>query len=173
MTVPGVIDFYGDFRIGGAFAVIGGFNKDLGFSTTNNAQDLDVIYALDADPKQADHYLFDGKSVALTRELLTVPFRNGEAIATETREFWSTDLGPVIYRGGGKIYVFKYAGEGENRGGEQFLKMMRAKSAYVKFEVGRARIRIASFHSFSDFARIIFRNCSPPRFSPSPAYVNT
>jgi hypothetical protein len=27
MTVPGVMDFYGDFRIGGPFAVIGGFNR--------------------------------------------------------------------------------------------------------------------------------------------------
>ena len=34
MTVPGVLDFYGDWRIGGPFGVIGGFNKDLGFSTS-------------------------------------------------------------------------------------------------------------------------------------------
>src|SRR5688572_19223942 len=31
MTVPGVLDFYGDWRIGGPFGVIGGFNKDLGW----------------------------------------------------------------------------------------------------------------------------------------------
>ncbi|MFL5520479.1 MAG: penicillin acylase family protein, partial [Gemmatimonadales bacterium] len=30
VTVPGVLDFYGDFRIGGPFGVIGGFNRDLG-----------------------------------------------------------------------------------------------------------------------------------------------
>lgn len=39
--VPGVIDFYGDIRIGGAFAIIGGFNRRLGWATTNNAPDLD------------------------------------------------------------------------------------------------------------------------------------
>src|SRR5688572_12200667 len=49
MTVPGVVDFYGDFRIGGPFTVIGGFNRHLGWSTTNNAQDLDQFYALDAE----------------------------------------------------------------------------------------------------------------------------
>ncbi|HCA57679.1 MAG TPA: hypothetical protein DEP46_06785, partial [Blastocatellia bacterium] len=65
MTVPGVLDFYGDFRIGGPFGVIGGFNRYLGFSTTNNSQDLDEIYALDADPAKPDHYLFDGASVPL------------------------------------------------------------------------------------------------------------
>ena len=30
MTVPGVVDFYGDFRIGGPLIVIGGFNRHLG-----------------------------------------------------------------------------------------------------------------------------------------------
>jgi acyl-homoserine-lactone acylase len=75
MTVPGVVDFYGDFRIGGPFTVIGGFNKDLGWSTTNNSQDLDDFYSLDVDPKTPDSYLFDGKSVPLKRELLTVTFQ--------------------------------------------------------------------------------------------------
>ena len=50
VTVPGVLDFYGDFRIGGPFGVIGGFNRDLGWATTNNDPILAQIYALDADP---------------------------------------------------------------------------------------------------------------------------
>ncbi|MEQ1762684.1 MAG: penicillin acylase family protein [Pyrinomonadaceae bacterium] len=171
ITVPGVLDFYGDFRIGGPFAVIGGFNKDLGFSTTNNAQDLDQIYALDADPKQADHYLFDRKSVALTRELVTVPFKNGDATSTETREFWSTDLGPVIYRGGGKIYVFKYAGEGEVRGGEQFLKMMLAKSLSEWKDAMRMRARPTSNFTYADRAGNIFYiwNAALPLLPHAPA----
>lgn len=156
ITVPGLMDFYGDFRIGGPFAVVGGFNKDLGFSTTNNSQDLDQIYALEADPQQPDHYLFDGKSVALTRELVTATFRNGDAMSTETREFWSTDLGPVIHRAGGKIYVFKYAGEGENRGGEQFLRMMRAKSLAEWKDAMRMRARPTSNFTYADRAGNIF-----------------
>jgi acyl-homoserine-lactone acylase len=40
VTVPGVLDFYGDFRVGGPFIVVGGFNRYLGWSTTNNSQDL-------------------------------------------------------------------------------------------------------------------------------------
>jgi len=171
MTVPGVLDFYGDFRIGGAFAVVGGFNKDLGFSTTNNAQDLDQIYSLDADPKQADHYIFDGKSVPLGRELVTVPFKNGEATSTETREYWSTDLGPVIHRGGGKIYVFKYASDGEIRGGEQFLKMMRAKSLAEWKDAMRMRARPTSNFTYADRAGNIFYvwNSSLPLLPHAPA----
>lgn len=150
MTVPGVVDFYGDFRIGGPFGVIGGFNRHLGFSTTNNSQDLDEIYALDADRAKPDHYIFDGRSVPLVRELITVPFRNGDALSTETREFWSTRLGPVIKRADGKIYVFKYAGEGEVRGGEQFLRMMRARSLAEWKEAMKMRARTTSNFTYAD-----------------------
>ena len=71
LTVPGVVDFYGDFRIGGPLIVIGGFNRDLGWATTNsNSGDLTEIYALDVDPAAPDHYLLDGASLPLTRESL-------------------------------------------------------------------------------------------------------
>ena len=128
MTVPGVVDFYGDFRIGGPFAVVGGFNKDLGWATTNNAQELNAIYALDADPKHADRYLFDSKSVRLRRDVVKIAYASGKGRKNETREFWYSALGPVIYRSAGKIYVMKTADDGEYRSGEQFLRMMRATS---------------------------------------------
>ncbi len=156
LTVPGVIDFYGDFRIGGPFAVIGGFNRNLGFSTTNNAQDLDEIYELDADPKRPDHYLFDGKSVPIKRELITVPFRSGGSTLTETREFWTTALGPVIKRADGKIYVCKYAGDGEIRAGEQFLRMMRARTFNEWKAAMKMRARITSNFTYADRAGNIY-----------------
>jgi acyl-homoserine-lactone acylase len=156
MTVPGVVDFYGDFRIGGPFAVIGGFNRDLGWSTTNNSQDLDEIYAMDVDPKRADHYLFDGGSLALKRELLTVPFRNGEGISTETREFWSTPLGPVIHRANGKVYIVKMAGDGEFRNGEQFLRMMRARNLNEWKDAMKMRARVTSNFTYADRQGNIF-----------------
>ena len=156
MTVPGEIDFYGDFRIGGPFTVIGGFNKDLGWSTTNNAQDLDEFYALDVDPKNADHYLIDGKSVALTRELRAVVFRNGEGLSTETREFWSTEFGPVVHRANGKIYILKFAGDGEYRAGEQFLRMMRADSLKEFKDAMKMRARATSNFTYADRAGNIY-----------------
>lgn len=156
LTVPGVIDFYGDFRIGGPFAVIGGFNRNLGFSTTNNAQDLDEIYELDADRKRPDHYLFDGKSVPIKRELITVPFRSGGSTLTETREFWTTALGPVIKRADGKIYVFKYAGDGEIRAGEQFLRMMRARTFNEWKAAMKMRARVTSNFTYADRAGNIY-----------------
>src|SRR5690606_30163960 len=54
ITVPGELNFYGDFRIGGPFTIIGGFNEYLGWATTNNDPDTDEIYALDVDPARPD-----------------------------------------------------------------------------------------------------------------------
>lgn len=156
MTVPGVIDFYGDFRIGGPFAVIGGFNRHLGWSTTNNSQDLDEFYALDIDPNKADHYLFDNASVPLKRELITVSFRNGDGLSTETREFWSTPLGPVVHRANGKVYIIKAAGDGEHRAGEQFLRMMRASSLAEWKEAMKMRARATSNFTYADRAGNIY-----------------
>jgi acyl-homoserine-lactone acylase len=156
ITVPGVMDYYGDFRIGGPFGVVGGFNRDLGWATTNNAPDLDEIYALDVDPSAVDRYLFDGTSLVLQRELVTVSFRNGPGLSTETREFWRTPLGPVIHRDSGKIFVLRAAGEEDYRGGEQFLRMMRARSLAEWKDAMRLRARVNSNFTYADRAGNIF-----------------
>lgn len=156
MTVPGVMDFYGDFRIGGPFGVIGGFNKDLGWATTNNAPDLDEIYALDVDPSKPDYYVFDGTSLPLERQLTTVTYKNGNGYSTETRESWRTPLGPVIWRDGGKIYVLRAAEEGDYRGGEQFLHMMRATSLAEWKDAMRMRSRFNSNFTYADRAGNIY-----------------
>lgn len=156
MTVAGKLDFYGDFRIGGPFTVIGGFNRYLGWSTTNNSPDLDEFYALEADPKIADHYIFDGLSVALRRDLVTVTYLNGDGLGTETREFWSTPLGPVVTRANGKIYIVKYSGDGEYRAGEQFLKMMRSTSLAQWQDAMKMRARVTSNFTYADGAGNIY-----------------
>ncbi len=156
VTVPGVLDFYGDFRIGGPFGVIGGFNRHLGWATTNNAPDLDEIYALDVDPSLPDHFLFNGTSLPVQRELVTVAFKNGPGISTETREVWRTPLGPVIHRDSGKVYVLRAAAEGEYRAGEQFLRMMRAQSLAEWKEAMRVRARVNSNFTYADRAGNIF-----------------
>ena len=156
ITVPNKLEWYGDFRIGGPFSVVGGFNRDLGFATTNNAPDLNAIYALDVDSTKADAYYFDGTSHPLEHQLVAVEYKNGPGLATETREMWRTSLGPVIYRGGGKIYVLKAANDGEYRAGEQFLRMMRAKSLAEWKEAMRMRARVNSNFTYADRAGHIF-----------------
>jgi acyl-homoserine-lactone acylase len=156
LTVPGIVDFYGDFRIGGPFVVIGGFNRHLGFATTNNAQDLDELYALDADSANPGHYIMDGASLPLRREYAAVSYKNGDVFSTETREQWHTAIGPVVHRANGKIYVVKTAGEGDYRAGEQFLKMIRATSLDEWKDAMRMRARMTSNFTYADRAGNIY-----------------
>ena len=87
ITIPGKINFYGDFRIGGMFSIICGFNEYLGWSTTNNHPDLEEVYALRVDPSQPDHYLLDGGSFPISRELVEVEFKNGDGSGIVTKEW--------------------------------------------------------------------------------------
>jgi acyl-homoserine-lactone acylase len=156
VTVPGVLDFYGDFRIGGPFGMIGGFNERLGWSSTNNAPRLNDIYALELHPDQPDHYMFDGAAVPLRRELVTLGFRQADGVGSETRERWETDLGPVIHRDDQRVYVLRSGGDGSYRVGEQFLRMMMASSLEEWQDAMRIGARPSSNFTYADADGNIF-----------------
>jgi acyl-homoserine-lactone acylase len=156
VVVPGVLDFYGDLRIGGPFGVIGGFNHDLGWATTNNDAVLSAIYELDLDRTQPDHYWLDGASLPLQREVVTVAYKQGDGFASESRENLRTSIGPVIDRANGKLYVFKAALDGEFRAGEQFLKMMQARTLAEWKDAMKIRARLNSSFTYADRAGNIF-----------------
>ena len=156
LTVPGILDFYGDFRIGGPFGVIGGFNRDLGWATTNNAPDLEEIYALDLDRTRPDHFLLDGDSHPLERQVQEVAYKTDNGMATERRELLRTSLGPVVWRDSARIYVVRAAADGDYRGGEQFLRMMRAHSLTEWKDAMRMRARVTSSFTYADRAGNIF-----------------
>jgi len=156
LTVDGKLNFYGDFRIGGLFAIIGGFNDHLGWSTTNNYPDLNEIYAFDLDPDKPDHYIFDGISVPLQRKLITAEFKNGKGISLETREFLTTPLGPVIHRSDGKIYIIKQAGDGEYRRGQQFARMMMSKDLEEWKKAMQMQVITSSNYTYADDQGNIF-----------------
>ncbi len=173
LTVPGVMDFYGDVRIGGPLGVVGGFNRYLGWSTTNsNTGDLTVIYAVPADPQKPDHYRLDGVSLPVTRLSRTVEFREGDRVETETREIWETPFGPVIHRTPETLYVARTAGDGEFRAGEQFLRLMRATSQAEWTDAMRLRARVSQNFTYADRAGNIglLWNASLPHLPhPSPS----
>jgi acyl-homoserine-lactone acylase len=156
VTVPGVLNFYGDYRIGGPFQTIGGFNERLGWSTTNNAPDPDEIYVLAEDPAQPDHYRFDGASIPLRRVAATIPYRSGDSIAYATRESWETHLGRVIHRADGKIYVWKVAGFEQFRLAEQWLAMMKARNLEQWQEAMRMLEKPSSNFTYADADGHIF-----------------
>jgi acyl-homoserine-lactone acylase len=153
LTVPGVVDFYGDFRIGGPLGVVGGFNRHLGWSTTNsNSGDRTEIYAVPLDPARADHYVLDGASLPMTKVMRTVEFLEGEAMLSETRDVWSTPLGPVVHRTSDTAYIARTAGDGEFRAGEQFLRLMRSTSLTQWMDVMRMRALVSQNYTYADRA---------------------
>ena len=166
VVVPGRLDFYGDFRIGAPLGIIGGFNPHLGFATTNNDVDNAQVYALEVDPARPDHYLLDGASIPVGRELLTRLFRNGTGYSFDTRERLFTTLGPVIHRDHGRIYVLRAPEDGEFRGGEQFLRMIQATTLEAWTEAMRLRAHPRSNFTYADAAGNIFYlwNAAIPRF---------
>ena len=172
VTIPGKLNFYGDFRIGGPFAVVGGFNEHLGFATTNNQTDTDEVYVLDADTTLADHYLFDGVSAPLIKRDVTVEYKTDTGTDRATQSFWYTPLGPVAYRTRNKIYIVRAGTEGEYRAGEQFLRMMKAKSLNEWKDALATRARPTSNFTYADRAGNILYiwNGSVPRLPHAPGY---
>ena len=96
LTIPGELNFYGSTFIGRPVLTTG-FNDYLGWTHTVNYPDLEEIYALDVDPDFPDRYLFDGESVPLHREDVTV--RVHETIDVPDpliAELGNTDISPDI-----------------------------------------------------------------------------
>jgi len=164
VTVPGVLNFYGDFRMGGPFGVIGGFNDRLGWATTNNAPDLEEIYALLKDPANPDAYLFDGEPVPLETRRVTLELPLGDSAISETREFRFSPLGPVLFETSDTVYVLKTAVLGQYRLGEQWLRMMQARDLEEWKEAMRIRAKYNSNFTYADADGNIFLvwNASTP-----------
>jgi acyl-homoserine-lactone acylase len=107
VRVRGKIDFYGSTLVG-IPVLRAGFNDRLGFVTTNNAPDLDDVFALTLDPGRADHYLFGGRSRPLTSRQVNVQVKNDDgSFRTETRMFWTSHVGPIVYRTRDRVFAVR------------------------------------------------------------------
>ncbi|MBT8489362.1 MAG: penicillin acylase family protein, partial [Gemmatimonadetes bacterium] len=151
VRVPGVLEFYGDFRIGGAFGIIGGFNRHLGWATTNNSPRYSQVYALERHPELDDHALLDGAPLPIDERTVSVDYRTadgGPGIETETT-LWTT-YGPVIHETAERIYILKDPRDGEFRRGEQFLRMMMATSLDEWLDVMQMRAHPSSNFTYAD-----------------------
>ncbi|MBW7932938.1 MAG: penicillin acylase family protein, partial [Gemmatimonadaceae bacterium] len=104
-----------------------------------------------------------------------VPYRSGSGVATESREFWFTNAGPVVHRANGWIYIVKSANDGEYRNGEQFLRMMRASSLAEWKEAMRLRARPTSNFTYADRAGNILMvwNAALPKLPHPPGTDST
>jgi acyl-homoserine-lactone acylase len=152
VVVPGRLDFYGDFRIGGPLGIVGGFNPYLAFATANNQVNTTEVYALALDSERPDHYRFEGGTAPIRREVLTVSYRAGDEQALATRERLTTHIGPVVHRDDRNVYVIRAAEDGSYRGGDQFLRMMQAQSLEQWRNAMRLRAHPTSNVVYADVA---------------------
>lgn len=156
LIVKDQFDFYGDFRIGHPLGIVGGFNRYLGWSTTNNYADNEEIYALPVDPDRENHYLLDGKSYPLLEAHVSIPYKAGQAIKTGKRTFVSTPYGPVIHRSAAHIYIVRSAHESTYLANQQYLTMMSATNL-EEWKAGMRLLgRITSNFTYADREGNIF-----------------
>ncbi len=144
LKVPGQLNFYGSTFIGRPIATTG-WNEHLGWSHTVNYPDLEEIYELELDPARPDHYLFDGGSVPLARDDVTVSIKADGEPKIETRTFWHSPLGPVIHRTEKKVYVLRSACYENLRAYEQWLRMTQAEN-YDEFRLALEMGHIPMFN---------------------------
>ena len=143
--MPGKLNFYGSTFIGRPI-LTSGWNEHLGWSHTVNGPDLEEIYELDADPKAANHYLFDGGSVPLAREDVTLQVKQaGGETKPEMRTFWHSPLGPVVHRTDAKVYVLRSACYENYRAYEQWLRMTQTKN-FAEFRQAVAMNQVPMFN---------------------------
>ena len=153
IRIPDVLDFYGDFRIGGPFGIIGGFNRHLGWATTNNSPTLSQVYELRTDPDNPESYLLDGTSRPLSSSRVTVTWVDETGtLADSTITEWHTEFGPVIDRAEGAVFVLKDARDGVWRRGEQFLQMMQATNLSEWTDAVAIRAHSTSNFTYADAA---------------------
>ena len=149
VRVPGHIDFYGS-TLAGIPVLRAGFNDRLGFVTTNNAPDLEDVLALQVDSSRPDSYVFDEKSLPLTRRDLSIQVRNDDGtVRPVTRTFWSTHLGPVIHRTPERIFTVKSTRLGV-RYFEGFYLASRARSLREWLAVMRQNLVPTSNFTYTD-----------------------
>ncbi len=127
ITVPGKVNLYGCTTVGSPGVTIG-FNENLGWSHTVNLHDSDDFYELTLDPKDNDRYLYDGKSLPLTREELTIRVKTDKGLVTRKKQVYRSHYGPTKKTFGGKALAWKSANFDEYRFVEQWNLMGKARN---------------------------------------------
>ncbi len=147
------LEFYGDFRIGGAFGIIGGFNRHLGWSTTNNSPRYAQVYAVPRHPTRQGHVLIDGGAVQLRDSTITVDWTEPDGTTGSASEVtpWSP-WGPVVHLDDDFAYVLTDPRDGQYRRGEQLVRMMTAESMDEWLDVMRMRAHASSNFTYADAA---------------------
>ncbi len=96
LTIPGQLDVMGAALPGLPLVNIG-FNRHLAWTHTVDASRHFTLHRLQLDPKDPTRYLFDGQSLPLERQRLTVTVKGADGQLREVgHELFSSRFGPVV-----------------------------------------------------------------------------
>ncbi|MBS0420056.1 MAG: penicillin acylase family protein [Proteobacteria bacterium] len=96
LTIPGEYDVMG-IVLQGIPLVVVGFNHSMAWTHTVSTDERGVLYRLSLDPNDPTHYRVDDRSVAMTRQRVTIDVRTPSGkIEPRTHDFWMTAFGPVL-----------------------------------------------------------------------------
>lgn len=96
LTIPGQLDVMGA-TLPGLPVVNIGFNRHLAWTHTVDTSRHFTLHRLQLDPQDATRYLFDGQSLPLERQALSVTVKGADGQLHEvSREIFSSRFGPVV-----------------------------------------------------------------------------
>ncbi|MFD2642528.1 acylase [Pseudomonas japonica] len=96
LTIPGQLDVMGAALPGLPLINIG-FNRHLAWTHTVDASRHFTLHRLQLDPRDPTRYLFDGQSLPLQRQQVTVTVKGEDGQLREvSRELYSSRFGPLV-----------------------------------------------------------------------------
>nr|WP_279635872.1 acylase [Pseudomonas daroniae] len=96
LTIPGRLDVMGA-ALPGLPVVNIGFNRHLAWTHTVDSSSHFTLHRLALDPKDPSRYLFDGRSLPLTRTTLQVEVREADgSLSNERHDFYESRFGPLL-----------------------------------------------------------------------------
>ncbi len=152
VTVPGRLNFFGSTLVG-IPVLRAGFNDHLGWVTTNNNPDLDDIYALRRNPKDADGYIFEGQPRKLSKKEVTVEVLEKDgSLRKESRVFWESHLGPIIYMNDVTAFSVRSTSLDSFRLFEGFYRLSRTQNLREWLDVMKLNLQPTSNYTYADAA---------------------
>lgn len=158
VSVPGRLDFYGSTLVGLPM-LRAGFNDRIAYVQTNNAPDLEDIYALRLDPARPGHYLDRGRSrPTLRRSVAAEVKREDGSLERVSRELEDTHIGPVVHRTRDRVFAVRSEALESFRHFEGFYELAHARSLreYQKV-MGRGFFSTSNFTYADADGNILYR----------------